>query len=285
MSPEQINQIVVFSLIGASLLVPILLLIFVRPIRAVFLRETFQYFRSPIAYGVAFALLFFMGLWFSAQVSFAARGDQFQPVDPTSVISTTIGVLTFLLFLVGPLLAMRLIAEEAREGTIETLMTLPINESSFIIGKFLAVWGYYTVIILLSLTYALALNVMGGELDAGRIFGIYYGAWLYAGAVLAVCTIWSAITEDQIVAAFLGAATILILYVVEILVSFISNLGTQAWVLNLQEGVRELGLTSHYNSTIAEGLFRAHDLLYFLFLIIAAMFITTRLVEIRRWRA
>ena len=48
---------------------------------------------------------------------------------------------------------MRLLAEESREGTLEVLMTLPMNESQFIIGKFLAAWAYYTVLLLLTLVY------------------------------------------------------------------------------------------------------------------------------------
>jgi hypothetical protein len=49
--------------------------------------------------------------------------------------------------------------------------------------------------------------------------------------------------------------------------------------------VRELGLQAHYNNTLALGIVRAEDILYFVFLIIGALFITTRIVETRRWRA
>src|SRR5690606_41797517 len=52
--------------------------------------------------------------------------------------------------------------------------------------------------------------------DQGVAFGAYFGAWLYGGAVLAIAMIWSAVTEDQLVAAFLGAATILVLYLAEL---------------------------------------------------------------------
>ncbi len=49
---------------------------------------------------------------------------------------------------------------------------------------------------------------------------MYFGAWLYGGAALAVALIWSAVTEDQIVAAFLGAAPILVLYLAEVAASW-----------------------------------------------------------------
>jgi len=193
---------------------------------AVYKRELALLFRSPIAYAVAFALLLFLGVLYSGQLSQIVQYNQFagqqgaQPVG-ASELNLTTGVLVFLLFLVGPLLTMRLLAEESREGTIETLMTLPMNEGHFIVGKFLAVWTFYTIVLVITLVY----HVIGHQVgvpddgaafpDDGAAFGQYVGAWLYGGAVLAVCMIWSAVTEDQIVAAFLSAATVLVLYLAE----------------------------------------------------------------------
>jgi ABC-2 type transport system permease protein len=248
---------------------------------AVYKRELGLYFRSPIAYAVAFALLLLFGLIFSSNVS---QLNQRTTADNLNFVPS---LLTFLLFLVGPLLTMRLLAEENREGTLEVLMTLPMSEASFIVGKFLAVWTYYTIVLALTLVYYLILNAIGIP-DHGRAVGVYLGAWLYGGAVLAVTMIWSAVTEDQIVAAFLGAATVLILYLADLAAQFVSSLPfteSPEFTLNLSNAIRELGLTAHYTETMFVGVIRAEDILYFVFLMIAALFITTRIVETRRWRA
>src|SRR5215470_2593029 len=118
-----------------------------RKIFAVFKRELGLYFRSPIAYAVAFALLLFIGILFtgnlSQAVSYNASALQQGGSGVTaSDLNMAPSLLTFLMFLIAPLLTMRLIAEETREGTIEVLMTLPMTEGQFIIGKFFAVWGY-----------------------------------------------------------------------------------------------------------------------------------------------
>jgi ABC-2 type transport system permease protein len=249
-----------------------------RQIFAVFKRELGLYFRSPVAYAIAFALMLFFGLLFSDSVS-SANGQA--PADSVNFIPQ---LLTFLLFLVGPLLTMRLLAEETREGTLEVLMTMPIRESQFIIGKFLAVWAYYTLVLLLTLVYYVILTDVGIP-DTGRAFGMYLGAWLYGGAVLAVTMIWSAITEDQIVAAFLGAATVLVLYLAEVAGNWVATLPNQSDISGLTNFVRELGLVAHYESTMLQGVLRAEDVLYFIFLMVAALFITTRIVEVRRWRS
>ncbi len=245
-----------------------------RRIFAVFKRELALYFRSPVAYAVAFAVIFFLSILFNSYVTQA--NGQF-PADATFAP----GLLTFLLFLIAPLLTMRLLAEESREGTIEVLMTLPMNESHFIIGKFLAAWAYYTVLLLLTLVYYFILTTIGVP-DRGQALGAYFGAWLYGGAVLAVAMIWSAVTEDQIVAAFLSAATILVLYLAEVAAIWVAGQQTASGAADF---IRELGLQAHYNATLAQGVIRAEDIVYFIFMMIGALFITTRIVETRRWRA
>jgi gliding motility-associated transport system permease protein len=245
---------------------------------AVFKRELGSYFRSPVAYAIAFALMLFFGLLFSNALS---QSNQQAPADSVNFIPN---LLTFLLFLVAPLLTMRLLAEETREGTLETLMTLPIRESQFIIGKFLAVWAYYTIILLLTVVYHIILTQVGVP-DTGRAFGMYFGAWLYGGAALAVSLIWSAVTEDQIVAAFLGAATVLVLYLAEVAASWVASLPSQSDVSGLTNFVREFGLQAHYTATMLNGVLRAEDVLYFVFMMIASLFITARIVEVRRWRS
>lgn len=246
-----------------------------RAVWAVFKREVALYFRSPVAYAIAFALLFFLGFIFNGYL--AQVNGQF-PADPTFIP----GLVTFLLFLIAPLLTMRLLAEESREGTLELLMTLPMRDSAFVVGKFLAAWFYYTILLALTLVHYLLLTQVGIP-DAGAAFGAYLGAWLYGGAVLAVTMIWSAVTEDQIVAAFLGAATVLVLYLAEIAAIAVSGSATTSPAL--ANFIRELGLQAHYEATMARGVLRAEDIVYFLFLMIGALFITTRIVETRRWRA
>jgi ABC-2 type transport system permease protein len=258
-----------------------------RAILAVFKRELALYFRSPIAYAVAFALLLFIGVLFSGNLSQAVSYNMMAAQQGASGVRASDlnmapSLLTFLTFLIAPLLTMRLLAEESREGTIEVLMTLPMNESQFIIGKFLAVWAYYTILLLITVVFHLVLVSIGSP-DLGIQFASYFGAWLYGGAVLAIAMIWSAITEDQIVAAFLGAATILVLYLAEsaaVSIANIPNIDSRA-----ADFIRSLGLQSHYNATMANGIIRAEDVLYFIFMAVGALFITTRIVETRRWRA
>jgi len=256
-----------------------------RALWAVYKRETAHYFRSFIAYGIAFALIGFMGLYFMGNISFVQQQAQFQQgggsIPAADLAAANLSVFTFLLFLISPLLTMRLLAEETREGTLEVLMTLPMGDWAFVTGKFLAAWTFYTVMLLLTAVHVVLL-AQYGPLNVGLTFSNYLGAWLYGGATLAISTIWSAVTEDQLVAAFLGAATVLALYLAQSLAGIVSD---QRLVQGASNFVRELGLTTHYQDTMAQGILRAEDVTYFVLLIFVSLFITTLIVGTRRWRA
>jgi ABC-type transport system involved in multi-copper enzyme maturation permease subunit len=64
-----------------------------RPIFAVYKRELALYFRSPVAYAIAFALMFFFGLLFSSNIAqvvdFNLQASQFgqQPPVPCRAAS------------------------------------------------------------------------------------------------------------------------------------------------------------------------------------------------------
>lgn len=258
-----------------------------RSILAVYKRELGLYFRSITAYAILFGFLFFFGLIVASNLDVLSTYNREVAGQTTSVLtagdvlSGSLSSLTLLLFLIAPLLTMRLLAEESREGTLEILMTLPVTESRFIIGKFLASWTFYTVMLLLTLIHTAVISSIA-PLDGGLIFSAYLGAWLFGGGVLAVSLIWSAVTDDQIVAAFLGAMSILLLYLTNNVAVWASGQDVTAGAVNF---IRELGLQAHYHDTMLEGIIRIHDIFYFVFIIIAGVFITTRLVETRRWRA
>ncbi len=270
-----------------------------RAIWVIFKREVALYFRSPIAYAVAFAVYLFLGWLFAGNVIQAVGQNlqisqnpqfQFQQPIPATVVFFRTQLLTFLMFLIAPLLTMRLLAEENREGTLEILMTLPMSESAFVIGKFLAVWAYYTVLLLLTLAQVWMLSWIG-VLDYGVVFTAYLGTWLYGGAALAICMIWSALTEDQVVAAFLGSTSILILYLSDIGATFFQDVtttqpGTTAATVAgwLSTFFQQISLRNHYDPTLLFGLVRGEDIAYYLLMIIGALFITVRIVETRRWR-
>lgn len=256
-----------------------------RAFLAVYKREMLQFFRSNIAYAIAFGMMVFLGLLFASNVYGGVQanlsGYSQQPITADQIALSTLGVLSFLMFIIAPLLTMRLLAEESREGTLEVLMTLPMSDWAFVLGKFFAAWTFYTVLLLLTLVFILLLSTIGVP-DPGLTLVAYLGAWLYGGVTLAISMIWSAITEDQIVAAFLGAATVIVLFLAGDLAQLLSS---RAGLAGASEFIRTLSLPAHYQDTMLVGVLRGEDISYFILVMIFALFMTTLIVGSRRWRA
>lgn len=249
-----------------------------RSIRIIAQRELAQYFTSPIAYLVAAAIMELSAWYFNIDLS--QRVGQ-QPPDGAAVLKA----FGFLTLFSAPLLTMRLFAEESREGTLELMMTMPVRDGDLVLGKFIGAWLYYTAILGATLVYQgiwLALTTartyeLRPELDLGPVITAYIGIWLFGGATLAVGMIFSAITENQIIAGFLSITTLFILWAGEWAGLVIQNHA-------VAQVVRQLSLQAHYSTSFLIGVIRFEDMAFFVGLIATMLFITTRVVESRRWR-
>lgn len=239
------------------------------PIGVIVRRELGQYFASPLAYVIGAAFLILTGVQFNNDLTLSIT---VRPVNAALIPD----LLSIILVLLAPLLTMRLLAEESREGTIELLLTAPITDTSIVIGKFLGAWIYYTFLLLLTLPYQIILINVASP-DLAHTMAAHLGIWLYGGACLAVGLMFSAMTENQIVAAFLSTITLLTLYMGESVGQIVANVDLAAFLFNLV-------LRGHYSPSFAVGVVRAEDIVYFAGMIVIMLYIAIRLLESRRWR-
>src|SRR5690606_1886046 len=117
-----------------------------RSMRLIARRELAQFFTSPIAYLVAFAILVLTGFMFNTDL--ANRVGQ-APPDGTYVL----GVFGFFTVFFAPLLTMRRSANETREATLELRLTMPVLDSDIVLGRSSVAWAYDTAILALALVY------------------------------------------------------------------------------------------------------------------------------------
>jgi gliding motility-associated transport system permease protein len=101
-------------------------------------------------------------------------------------------------------LPMRLLAEERKAGTLETLLTAPVREFEVVVGKYLAALAFYTLLWLPELAYVGLLWRYAGRPDLGPIAAGYLGSFLVGAALLAWGVLASALTRNQIIAAVLA---------------------------------------------------------------------------------
>ena len=180
----------------------------------------------------------------------------------------------FIWLLVVPMLTMRLFAEEKKNGTMELLMTSPISSVQVLLGKFFACLSLYTIIVALTLVYCLILEIYG-EPDWGPIFSAYLGYILLGGTFIAVGVLASALTENQIVAVLVSFGILLLLWLIDWSASFAGP--TAAKIL------QHISIIEHLKD-FQRGVIDTKDVIFYLSFIFFGLFLTTRVLESRRWR-
>src|SRR5229473_3914890 len=246
-------------------------------------KELRSYFASPIAYAVMalFALIFGFVFYMATRdfYNFAFRSQMMGGPQPMNVneqvIRPVLGFAgTVALFLI-PMITMRLIAEERRSGTIERLLTWPIQDFSIILGKWLGAMFLYLCVLGMSMLN-IAFLFAWGKPDWKPVLVAYLGLILQGGCLLAVGALISAMTSNQIVA---GGATFfvsLLLYMLSWMTEYDST--TTSKVLNY------VSIVTHMEN-FSKGILDLKDAVFYVSFIFLALFLTARQMESLRWRS
>lgn len=241
---------------------------------SIYKKEINAFFSSLVGYIAILLFLILVGffLWVIPESNLLEEGyatlDKFFTLAPW--------VLMFLI----PALTMRSFSDEFKSGTIEVLSTLPLSESSIILGKFLASFTLVLFSLLPTLLYIYTisrLSVIPGNIDTGGIMGSYIGLSFLNAAFTAIGIFCSAVTSNQVIA-FLFA----------IFLNFIvfSGFESLSKIPVFSNGadyiISQLGMQFHYNS-ISRGLIDSRDIVYFLSLIALFILATKITLERRKW--
>ena len=168
---------------------------------AVFGRELRSYFLSPISYLVW--VLFLLGAGFVFVIPLRNNA-------PAS-LAPAFQNISWLLMFVVPLLTMRLLAEEQRLGTLETLLTDPVRERTIVLGKYFASLVFFVLLLLPTASFPLILVALG-QPDPGPIAGGYVGLLLLGALFLSIGLLCSVVTMNTIGAAALCFTLLLMLW-------------------------------------------------------------------------
>ncbi|TME93573.1 MAG: ABC transporter permease [Chloroflexi bacterium] len=235
-----------------------------RNVWAVSVRELRSYFLSPLAYVVIALFLALSGYLFALILANGREASLRGLVQNVSVLY---------LFIV-PAISMRLLAEEQRTGTVELLLTNPVQEWEIVTGKFLASVMLVLVMLGLTLLFPLFLFIYGNP-DRGPIITGYVGIFLQAAAFLSIGLWASSLTQNQIVAAIVSFALLLILWLSENLGQFLG--GTIGSIISYASVI------THFQS-FPQGVIQSNDVIYYLSLVLAGIVLSTLSLQSRRYR-
>ncbi len=157
---------------------------------------------------VFFALFLFFSGWFYYQgiLSYSAWSIQ-APAGTVVNVQQHLFVplysnMMFFLVLLLPILTMRLVAEERRQGTYALLVTYPGSPMALLGAKYLSALTVFLGGLLCSGIYPLVTSLWGG-VEWLLLFSTYLGISLCGGAILALGLFFSTLAEHYLVAALL----------------------------------------------------------------------------------
>jgi ABC-2 type transport system permease protein len=234
--------------------------------RAIFKREFFSYFNSPVAYVILVIFLF-------AALGMAFLFGRFLDSNNASLTQSFFVFHPWIYFVLAPAVGMRLWSEEQRLGTLELLMTMPISPWHAIIGKFIAAAAVWLVALVLTVPIVITVTYLGDP-DPGPVWTGYVASYCYALGCLAITSAVSAFTRSQVVCFIVSVALCFLLTIIgwqpvkDGMLKFFPDF--LHWAVS---GVAYTCFTDHFYQ-MTKGILQLEDIVYFASVVVLSLIVT-----------
>jgi len=221
-------------------------------------RELRSLFLSPLAWVIlavvqglcAYFFLLYVDLFLQLQPRLAASPNA--PGITDIVVAPLYSTAATILLLIVPLLTMRLVSEERRSQTLSLLVSAPVSMTEIILGKFVGVFSFVLIMLLLITLMPLSL-LAGGSLDIGLWFSGLTGLILLLATFCSIGLFISTLTSQPTIAAIGSFGVLLFLWIINLA-------GTSG---NGGELFAYMSMLSHFQSML-QGIFSSTDIIYYL---------------------
>ncbi len=229
-------------------------------------REANAILLSPIAYVVTAVFLLLSGFFFY-MITVSSREPNLRGV--MEIMGQTLMFIT-------PMITMRLLSEEAKSGTLQTLMTAPVTDFEVVFSKYLAGMLFFCVMIAPTIVYGIILYVLAEpNPDLGQMIAGYIGLFLLGSLFISIGLLFSSLTQNQVVAAISTLVALLLLWVIG---------WASSQTAGVMKNVLEYISVFKHMASFSKGLIDTRDVIYYVSVTAFALFLTVRSVESRKWR-
>ena len=197
---------------------------------AIMKKEFKSYFLSPIGYVVVGILLLVSSIFFYL------TSVQTGSVDLSSLYYY---MALYGLIIGAPILSMRMFAEERKNGTEQLILTAPISITKVVFGKLLAALGVIVITLLISFGYY-AIVCFFAKTSIIPILTSMVGFILISMAAISVGMFASSLTENQVIAAIITIAFLLMSIFLENINEVFANLSIINFYEKFPSGVVSL---------------------------------------------
>jgi ABC-2 type transport system permease protein len=241
-------------------------------------KELHSFFVSPVAYIVLALVMVLNGFYLRAALTIL----ELAPSDRSIVTWTFDAKWSWLsYFFIFPLLTMRLFAEEKKLGTMETLMTAPVQTWHIVWAKYSAAVLFYSLLWLPSLgNFWLLQWLTGGavQIPTGPLVGSYVILFAMGLFNLALGCLASALTANQIIAAVLAFTMCLMHFLLSVFMQVGRNI-PERYI----DMVGYISSSDHIR-TFTAGLLDSRAIVYYTSLALLFIALTHQVIDFRRWK-
>jgi ABC-2 type transport system permease protein len=235
----------------------------------IYRRELGTYLRSPYGWVIASVLLLLFGLLFQG---FAMSGEMLSAY----VLERFFYVASGIPLVGGVLLSFRLLSEERQNHSMVLLNTSPIRDSEIVLGKFLAALTFLAIVLALSVYMPILIKV-NGKITAAQVVIGYLGMMLLGAATLAIGLFASAMTRQQLIAAVVAAALVVVMCFIHLLGSKVDP--------PLKDVLEQIDLWwVHYQYGFMKGILNLKDIIYYVAATYFFLLLSIKTLEAKRWQ-
>ena len=176
---------------------------------------------------------------------------------------------------------MRLFAEEKRTGTLETLLTAPIQTWQLVLGKYLATLCFYLILWIPAFIQFQVFSILTDvppPFSTGSLLGAFLLIFLMGTLFIAVGSFASSLTSSQIIA---GVVTVGLLFIHYFLGYITVIYGDRFPAASLFQHIS----SSEHLRYFSKGLIDSRTIVYYLTAAIFFLFLTHHVLNHRRWRS
>lgn len=230
---------------------------------AVFKREFKAYLTAPIGYIVLAVNFFFLSVYFTYIYSYGS-----------SAIEDVITSMYFIIVFTMPVITMRLFSEDRKQKADQVLFTSPVTIWGITAGKFLAALCLYALSLSPTLLFEGIILIHVSVNVLPYLYSLF-GALLLGGALISIGMFISSLTESVAVAAIF---TLIVNIIVVFANSFAAIIGNDT-VTAILSKIAFVDVASRFSVQV----FSVPDVVYFLSIIAAFLFLSVRSVDRKRW--
>jgi ABC-2 type transport system permease protein len=235
----------------------------------IYRRELGTYLRSPYGWVIAAVLLLLFGLLFQG---FAMSGEMLSAY----VLERFFYVASGIPLVGGVLLSFRLLSEERQNHSMVLLNTSPVRDSEIVLGKFLAALTFLAIVLALSVYMPILIKVNGKITTAQVVVG-YFGMLLLGAATLAIGLFASAMTRQQLIAAVVAAALVVVMCFIHLLGSKVDP--------PLKDVLEQIDLWwVHYQYGFMKGILNLKDVIFYVAATYFFLLLSIKTLEAKRWQ-